>query len=283
MFRTAILVRPFDLDVLDQPLVLGREVLGEGLRRLVHVVVGVEDRESRAVEDGMGCGSSLSLAASASLRTARERRLHLRLHPFPAPGTRARHAGEIMSWTSPAYCSTSMDAFRRWRRGRWQASTPTIGGPAGPGRQLDCLADLASGPGPGPPRAGTARDAAAIVGIGRLCPGASAWSLTRPTPVTGTPRRGSCRRPPGRARHAARLPLRRRSTDARHALRPLPRRPGPRRRPALGPSGHARCPSGQHRRRLLAACGASRRTSAAYSLADQLGTCAVISPRVVAG
>ncbi len=32
-----------DLDVLDQPGVLGREELGEGVRLLVHVVVGVED------------------------------------------------------------------------------------------------------------------------------------------------------------------------------------------------------------------------------------------------
>ncbi len=34
-----------DLDVLDQAAVLLRQVLGEGIRRLVHVVVGVEDRE----------------------------------------------------------------------------------------------------------------------------------------------------------------------------------------------------------------------------------------------
>ena len=45
---TVILVRPVDLDVLDDVLVRVVEELGERVGRLVHVVVGVEDRE---VED----------------------------------------------------------------------------------------------------------------------------------------------------------------------------------------------------------------------------------------
>ncbi len=42
---TAIFVRPLHLDVLDQPLVLGRQELRERVGGLVHVVVGVEHRE----------------------------------------------------------------------------------------------------------------------------------------------------------------------------------------------------------------------------------------------
>ena len=42
-----------DLDVLDQPRVLGRQELREGVRRLVHVVVGVEDGK---VDNGLWHG-----------------------------------------------------------------------------------------------------------------------------------------------------------------------------------------------------------------------------------